>query len=148
MSIWDRFDDIASTEEVQEAQSRYTPIEEGDYEAVLKEIAPAESSKGTPMVKGKFQIVDGGRYLFYNKVLANLNYPDMTAGNIADAVEFASQLKGEPIEFTGLSQFAEELNSLEVGDTYRIRVRYGEKDVEHKFPNLRCLGKVEETPFD
>ncbi len=148
MGIWDRFDDIANTEEVKEAQSKYAPVEAGEYDCVLEELVPSESKNGLPMLKGKFKRVDGGSYIFYNQMLQNLNNPEMTAVNIAEAVSFVSKLAGETIEFKGLADFARRIEELPTGDTYRIKVSYSDKDVEHKFARLKCIGLSEPAPFD
>lgn len=148
-SIWDRFDDIASTQEVQDATAKYSPVEAGDYEAVLEEIRPDLSKNGLPMLKGKFRIVNGGRVVFYNQMLQNLNYPNMTASNIAEAKEFVAQLADEEFEFAGLADLEDRVAKLPIGEKYTIRISYGKKDTEKNFPKLRCLGKVDEKlPFD
>lgn len=149
-SIWERFDDIASTEEVQEATARYTPINAGDYDAVLEAIETAMSKNGLPMIKGKFRLLDGGRVVFYNQMLQNINFPDMTAQNIAEAKEFIEKLADEEFDFVGLVDLDKRVSELGLGNTYKLRISYGKKDTEKKFPKIKCLGiKVEQQlPFD
>lgn len=145
-NVWERFDGIASAEEVTEAKTQFAPIDAGDYEMVLEELKPAESADGLPMIKGKFRTVEGNKVVFYNQMLQNLNYPNMTAVNIAEAVTFVGGLIGEDIEFTGLTKFAETVESVTVGETYTINVSYGKKDTEKKFAKLKFV-KTIELPF-
>ena len=149
MGVWDNFDDIASADEVQEQDSKFSSPEIGTYEVELESIEPAESSKGNPMIKGKFKKTDGSGYLYYNQQLKIMNYPDMTAGKISEARKFASKLKGEEIEFNGsLVAFAEEISKIETGGIYRIEIKYGNKDEKQQFPIFSCLGRAVEAPFD
>ena len=137
MSLWERFEGIATADEVATAKSQFTPLEAGDYDAVLESIEPSESKDGLPMIKGKFRTIEGNRIIFYNQMLQNLNYPNMTAVNIAEAVTFLSALKGEDIEFTGLGQLANEISNLPTGETYKLTVSYGKNDTEMKFPKVK-----------
>lgn len=142
-NLWERFDSIATPTEVNEAKAQFAPVEEGTYRVVLEEIQPAESKDGLPMLKGKFKMVDGGRFLFYNQMLQNLNYPNMTAVNIADAVNFISRLLGEEVEFTGLADLADTVMSIPTGGEYSVKVTYGKKDLDKKFPKLEVLEETD-----
>lgn len=142
-NVWDRFEGIASTEEVNEAKKKFTPIDAGVYDMALEEITPAESKEGLPMVKGKFRTVEGNKVVFYNQMLQNLNYPNMTSANIAEAVSFVSGLLGEEIEFTGLGALAKTIETIPTGGIYSIKVSYGQKDIEMKYPRLKVMGKVD-----
>lgn len=151
MGIWENFDDIASTEEVQTATAKYSPVNAGDYEAVLENIEPSFSKNNLPMIKGKFRLLEGGRLVFYNQMLQNLNYPDMTADNIAEAKEFIEKLSDEEFEFVGLDDLATRVQEIKLGGTYKIRITYGKKDYDKKFPKIKCLGikaEPEQLPFD
>jgi len=148
MGIWDRFDDIASADEVEEAKSKFTPPEAGEYEVTLEALEPSESSKGSPMLKGQFKSTEDGKMFYYNQVLQNINNPDMTAVNISEAVNFVSALIGEEIVFSGLTDLSKKIASLELGKTYRIKISYGNKDTECRFPKFKCLGEASELPFD
>lgn len=151
MGIWENFDDIASTEEVQNATAKYSPVNAGDYEAVLENIEPSFSKNNLPMIKGKFRLLEGGRLVFYNQMLQNLNYPDMTADNIAEAKEFIEKLSDEEFEFAGLDDLATRVQEIKLGGTYKIRITYGKKDYDKKFPKIKCLGikpEPEQLPFD
>lgn len=153
-NVWERFESIATVDEVQVAKekSNYSPIEPGTYKAVLEELTPAESKDGLPMLKGKFRL-ENNRVLFYNQMLQNLNYPDMTAVNIADAVAFISRLTGEEIDFNGLGKLAELVTDIGsvgtevsvIGRNYNIKVSYGKKDVEQKFAKINVIGEVSEV---
>lgn len=139
MGVWDRFDAIASADEVENAKTQFAPLDAGDYEMVLEEIEPTESANGLPMLKGKFRTVEGGKVVFYNQMLQNLNAPNMTAVNIAEAVTFVSGLLGEDIKFEGLAKFAEVVSGITVGETYTVNVSYGKKDLERKFAKLKIV---------
>lgn len=143
-NIWERFESIATPDEVVEAKTQFAPIETGSYKMTLEEIAPAESKDGLPMVKGKFRIADSNRVVFYNQNLQNLNYPNMTAVNIAEAVTFISGIVNEEVEFTGLSAFADLISGIQVGGMYNVEVNYGKNDYDKKFPKLKILGIVDE----
>lgn len=147
MGIWDNFNDIASIDEVKEGvnEVKYQnePLPVGDYIMTLQEIAPSESKNGLPMIKGVFRL-DNNRPVFYNQMLQNLNYPNLTALNIAEAVNFLSGLTGEEIEYTGLSQLEEIVNSLESGIVAEINVSYGKNDFEQKFPKLKIIRLMED----
>lgn len=153
-NLWERFESIATVEEVEVAKekSSFTPIEPGNYKATIEELAPSESKDGLPMLKGKFRL-ENNRILFYNQMLQNLNYPDMTAVNIADAVNFISRLVDNDVAFEGLGKLADlvtdigDVNSdnTVIGTEYNIKVSYGKKDTEMKFPKISVLGVVEEV---
>jgi hypothetical protein len=146
-SVWDRFDSIASTEEVSEAKARFESPEAGNYEAVLEKLEPAESKDGLPMLKGSFRAVEGGKLLFYNQMLQNLNYPALTASNIADAVTFVGALLQEDIAYEGMAKFAEQVASVKTGGVYTINISYGKKDLENKFPKFKVIDCKEAVPF-
>lgn len=146
-NLWERFDDIASVDDVLETKSQFTPVEEGVYKVILEELTPAESQKGLPMLKGKFRIVENNRLVFYNQMLQNLNYPNMTAVNVAEAVSFISGILGEDIEFTGLGALAELVNSIPTGSEHWVQVSYGVKDYEKKFTQLKVVEQPEGVDF-
>lgn len=107
MSIWERFNEIegADVNSVEEARSQFDPIDEGDYKVRLESLMATESKSGLPMVKGRFRIIEGERansIIFYNQVIQNINYPNITALNISKVMSLVSGILGEPIEFTGL----------------------------------------------
>ncbi len=147
MSIWDRFDDIASAEEVETAKKKFEPIEIGRYQTILEELKPDENRDGLPMLKGKFKCVDGGRVIFYNQNLQNLNYPNLTASNIADATVFVGALLGEEIAFKGLADLAKRVEEVEIGKEFTIEVSYGKKDTDRKYPKLKVI-PAEDIPTD
>lgn len=140
-NVWERFDSIASADEVIEAKAKFTPIEAGDYTATLEKLEPSTSNNGSPMLKGQFR-TDSNKVVFYNQMLENANNPQMTAVNIAEAVAFISSVIGEEIEFTGLSKLADKVSAIELYGRYNIRISYGAKDLDMKFPKIKVLGKV------
>lgn len=143
MSLWERFENIVSANEVNDAKAQFTPIQAGDYQAVLESIEPAESKQGLPMLKGKFRTIEGNRILFYNQMLQNLNNPNMTAINVAEAVTFVGGLLGEEVEFQGLGHLAGLIESIPTGGEFTVNVSYGTKDLEMKFPKLKIKVPVE-----
>lgn len=146
-NVWDRFNGIASADEVTEAKSKFEPPIAGDYVAKLESIEPSENRDNLPMLKGQFRTLEN-KILFYNQNLQNVSAPQMTAVNIAEAVTFISGLLGEEITFAGMSDFAEKVKSVPVGGQYKIRVSYGKKDLEQKFPKLKVVEKIEDVPFE
>lgn len=148
MGLWERFDDIANADEVKEAKFENTPLQAGTYTMTLQEIKAAESKNGLPMIKGVFRL-DNNRPVYYNQMLQNLNYPDLTAKNIAEALNFISGLIGEEIDYNGLSDLERIIDGIEAGLVASINVTYGKKDYEQKFPILKVEGLVDngEMPF-
>lgn len=148
-NLWERFEGIVTPAEVEEAKSQFSSIEAGDYSVILEEIAPSESKDGLPMLKGKFRTIEGNRVIFYNQMLQNLNYPNMTAVNVNEAVTFISGLLGEDVEFKGLGSFAKKIEGMKVGTTHKINVSYGKKDTDMKFPKLKVVkSATEDLPFN
>jgi hypothetical protein len=150
-NLWERFDTIVNADEVLEAKSKFEPIPSGTYLTILEDIEPSESKEGLPMLKGKFRLVENNRILFYNQMLQNLNYPNMTAVNVAEAVKFVGDLLGEEIDFTGLNDLAETVMNIPTGTEYKVTVSYGKKDTDMNFPKLRIVlppvPMDDDTPF-
>lgn len=138
-NVWERFENIASVDEVATAKVQFSPIEEGDHKAVLETIEPSESKDGLPMIKGKFRLVDNNRVVFYNQMLQNLSYPNMTAQNIAEAITFVGGLLGQDVEFEGLGALADLITTVPIGGEYMLNVSYGKKDFDKKFPKLKVV---------
>lgn len=147
MSIWERFNDIASAEEVLEAKTQFEPLDAGTYKMTLQEIKPDENKDGLPMIKGKLK-TEEGKTVFYNQMLQNISNPRMTAVNISEAVKFIEGLSGEEYAFENLGALAtkiEEIAEQFVNTEYIVAVTYGTKDIERKFPKLKIEGFAE--PF-
>ena len=142
-NLWERFDTIVTPSEVTEAKNKFTPIEPGDYNAILEELQPGESKNGLPMLKGKFRTIEGNKVIFYNQMLQNLSNPAMTAVNVAEAVTFLGAVLGEDVEFQGLAKLADLVTSVPVGGEYVVNVSYGKNDYDMKFPKLKLVQKVE-----
>ena len=143
-NLWERFDGIVTANEVTEAKNQFEPMEEGLYTVALEAIEAGESKDGLPMVKGKFR-TDNNRVIFYNQLLQNINYPNMTAVNIGEAVAFLSALKGSEIEFTTLSNLGEEIDLIQnykIGEEYTLKLTYGKKDFDQKFPKVKVIVPV------
>ena len=147
-NLWSRFDSIAKPEEVMEAKSQFEPIGEGTYKVLLEEISPSESKSGLPMLKGKFRIIDNNRIIFYNQMLQNLNYPNMTAVNVAEAVSFVSGLVQEEIDFTGLESFAQLITEIPIGTQHTVEVSYGKNDTEKSFPKLKVIEDIDDLEIE
>lgn len=149
-NVWERFETIVNVNEVEDAKAQFSPLESGDYHCVLESIEPSESQQGLPMVKGKFKVVEGGRTIFYNQMLQNINNPNMTAINVAEAVTFVNALLGEDVPFTGLGQLAQLITEIPFGTEYMVNVSYGNKDLDRKFPKLKIVANlsVADLPFE
>lgn len=148
-NVWDRFEGIASADEVLEAKVQSAPLDEGDYKMTLLELKPDESKEGLPKISGKFQM-ESGKIVYYNQMLLNLNYPDMTKVNIADAVKFFEGLLGYEYEFTSLPKFASDVEEFVCGDDYIINVSFARKDTDKKYPKLKVVEKLmsdDNVPF-
>lgn len=147
MNIWARFDTIADVTEVNEAKTKFTPVEAGKYRAMLEKIEAKESKQGLPMLSTMFRL-ENNRVVFSNQNIQNLSNPEMTATNIAKAVAFVSSVIGEPIEYKGLANFADIISTIECGKYYDIEITYGKKDVDMSFPNIRILPTKEDIASD
>lgn len=140
MSVWERFESIANKEEVATAKKEFEPLDEGEYVVLLEKLEATESQQGLPMVKGQFRIVESNRIIFYNQNLQNLNYPNMTAQNIAEAQQFVNMLLNETHEFETLGGLADLIGTVPMGGTHKIKLSYGKNDKEtRKYPKLKVL---------
>jgi len=142
-NLWERFDDIAKPEEVEEAKNEFTPVEEGTYNCIVEEIQASETKDNLPMVKGKFRMVENNRIIFYNQPLQNLNYPEMTARNIAGVVTLIGGIMGKDLDYATdvktLGGLAELISTIEIGTPVTLKVFYGKKDLEHKFTQIKVV---------
>ena len=154
-NMWERFNDIANTEEIADAKAQLAPLEAGTYEMKLEKIEMAETKNGLPKVSAMFR-TDTNKVVFYNQNIQNLNYPEMTAKNIASAVEFCEGLIGDDIHFTKFSDFADLVDSIPTGTMHTIKVEYKTKKdgTVSKYPTLTCIKHYaldadgEKMPFD
>jgi hypothetical protein len=138
-NIWERFEGIATAEEVLQAAYSNKPLKEGTYQMILKSIELGESRENAlPMLKGEFVMVDGGRKVYYNQVLQNLNYPQFTPQNIANAVNFLSGLTGLPIEAI-IKDFDNTVDNVEREAEHTVKVSYGKNDANKKYPILEVI---------
>lgn len=150
-NVWERFDSIVDASEVVEAKAKFTPIEAGDYVATLEKLEPSVSQNGNPMLKGQFR-TDSNKVVFYNQMLQNVNNPEMTAINVAEAVTFLSGITCKDLDFSTigtLGKLAELASNVELYGRYNIRITYGTKDLEMKFPKIKVVSKVlSDTSFN
>lgn len=155
-NIWERFDDIVSTEEVAEAKEQFAPTPAGIYDAVLTKYIASESQNGLPMIKGSFKLVNG-KNVFFNILLQNVNYPENTKRNVAQAHLMTNQLTGFDADFEGLGNLAGRIDAMsdaegdlldEYKKPHRIKVSYGKKDLDMKFANVDVLSDPVMTVFD
>lgn len=154
VSVWERFNNIEGTtpDEVAQARSQFEPIEEGVYRVRVEGLEASESRSGLPMVKGRFRIVSGkkeNQLIFYNQVIQNLNYPNITALNISKVMTLVSGILGERIEFEGLVELEKLLKSIGEGIEVNLQVEYEDRDTEKSFPQLTVVEDEddEELPF-
>lgn len=141
MSVWERFNNIATTDEVVQARSKFAPTEPGQYEVSLDSIEAGFSNSQLPMMKVALRRMDN-KVIFYNQLLQNINNPTMSAVNIAQAVAFVEGLIGESYDFTTLDAFANKLTELSqslVGSRFKVDVSYGAKDIEQSFAKVKIL---------
>lgn len=147
-NVWERFDNIASTDGVMEAKSSFKPIEAGVYEMKLEDLKPAENRKGLPMLKGRFRLTETNQLLFYNHNLQVAGYQNLTDQNIAEAILLIEGLVGEEIEFNGLGSLAKYIEELEMGTIHTIQVTYSKNDDEMSFPKLQVIKEADEDTED
>jgi hypothetical protein len=142
-NLWDRFDGIATPEEVEQAKVQAEPLEAGNYQMKLTDIKADTNKDGLPMLKGVLEL-ETGKKVYYNQMLQNLNYPQMTAVNIKDAVEFISGIIGVEVVFEGLGKLAVLIEQIVTGGDYIVEVSYGKKDAEMKFAKLKVIENLNE----
>lgn len=158
-NLWERFNETANSEEVkgaiQEASDRaksFTPIPSGRYKVRLEELFPTiNPNNGLPTLKGRMRMVVGNRVIFYNQQLKNIDSPQYTAMNIANAVTFVSGAIGKDVEFVNMGQFAELITSLNLQNAngeytllkdefrskeFEVNLWYGKNDTEMKYPKV------------
>jgi len=145
-NLWERFDNIANTDEIQEAKAQLKPLPAGTYEMKLVSIKASESAKSKlPMMKVECELVDGGRRVYYNQVLQNLNYEWITTKNIATILAFIEGITGEEVLYKGLGNLADLVAKIETDEVFDIRVSYGKKDIEESFPTFTVIPR---TPIE
>lgn len=148
-NVWERFEGIASVDEVNEAKEAFSNPSPGTYEVVLDKIEASLTQEGLPMLKGQFSLLEGGRKIFYNHKLQNINYPQYTASLIEEARKFVEKLIGEDVEYEGVTKLAELVETIICGEKYVIKVSYGKKDIEMKYPKVSVVKKIEdEVEYD
>lgn len=136
MSMWERFDNIATPDEVNEAKNSFKPVEAGKYHAVLEEIEAGESKEShLPMMKLKFRL-DNNRLVFVNQILQSTD-PSKNGWMIGQAVAIYEGIIEDDYEYKGLVQFAKDLKATPVGTEHIITISYGNKDLEQKFPKVK-----------
>ena len=143
-SVWERFDNIAKPEDVEEVKASFKPLDVGTYVMRLEQLEPSESRSGLPMLKGRFRVTHNNRVVFYNQVLQNINNPEFSKYNIGQAVAFFVVFIGDDIDYTGLSNLADIVSKIPMGGEYNVKVTYGKKDYEQKFPQLEIIPEEDE----
>ena len=152
-SVWERFDDIATAEEVEEAVSQFQNPKVGEYKVTLEAIEATENKDGLPMVKIKFKDVESNKTIYYNQNLQNINYPNMSKVYIGEVLEMVGGLCREEIKFQGLIKLADKINSMKMGGISKIKLFYDKKDIEEKYLKYKFIGEVKvgedgkELPF-
>lgn len=146
MSIWERFNDIANTDEVAEAKAQFVPLEAGTYPMKLEELKVVENDAGLPVVKGRLR-TETNKVVFYNQNIQNISYPEMTAKNIASVIKFVSGLLGSEVEYTNFVSLVETIESVPIGGMHTIKVTYRQnKDKTKEYINLEVVN--DSSPFD
>lgn len=153
-NIWERFEGIANTTEVESAKVSFTPIAEGDYISTLERIeAGVHPTTGVPVMNVRFR-TDSNRVVFLNSQLQDINDPTKTPQRIAIAVSILDKLSGETVAFSSMSALVTRIENIKTGVLYNIRISYKDKDIDRKYPVVKILEKKDfvETdtslPFD
>ena len=64
MSVWEKFENIVSVEEVEElSKRRFEKPKAGQHNVELLAVEPSESSNGLPLVKFKFKDIDNKQFI-------------------------------------------------------------------------------------
>ena len=155
MSMWERFEGIATPEEVKNAQVDFKPLPAGKYPLILKTMEASESKDGLPMFKASFERVDNGNLVYYNQILQNINYPNITAKNIKRVVILVNGMTEKSYEYSGMGSFEEYIKTSApsvLDKEFLIEVSYDKKDaVDMKYPIYTVVpsefGETDEVPF-
>lgn len=154
-SIWERFNEIegADAGAVEEAINQHEPLEDGDYRVRLETwtdefgdeyvFQAGESKSGLPMAKARFRIIEGERenqLIFYNQVIQNLNYPNITARNIASLMRVLSGILGEKIEFKSMVELERLFNEIDEGIEFTINLTHNAKG----YPEYRVVKDIKD----
>lgn len=140
-NVWERFEGIASVEEVKGMKNAYAPIPSGVYECVLNKLEPSENKNGLPMMKGMFTIIEGGRRIFVNQNLQSVD-PKYTPANIERARAMLATITGEDFDFAGLTDLAERILRAPIGEKFMVKVSYKDTDTDMKYPNVTVESRV------
>lgn len=143
-NVWERFDDIAKVEDIQEAKSQFVPIGEGIYQTTLEEIKADVNKNGLPMLKARFRDKASNKVIFYNLNLQVVGHQWITDKNIAEAILFIEGLIGDEYEYTGLSDMAEYLGTIPVGGEYYVKIVAGKNP---DFPEISLIDKPDDIDF-
>lgn len=149
MGAWDRFNGIAKPDEVMEQKNKFKPAEPGLYTAKLEKVEAGEARSGLPMMKVQFR-TNENKVIFYNQMLQNLNNPQMTAVNIAEALNFVGDALGEDLEYEGLEKLEADIQRITTGVEMQIEVKYGKNDDERKFAKISIIdngAEDDDVPF-
>lgn len=141
---WQRFDNIVKPEAIMEAKAEFDPVEPGTYKMIVESFEAGESKSGMPMLKARFRLAENNRVLFYNQVLQVIGQDWLTERNIAEAIVLLEGMLEEDIEFEGLGQLGELVNSIPTGSEYYMEVSYDSNDHEQSFPKLEVVEKPAE----
>ncbi len=157
-SVWERFNEIegADSSAVEDAINQYEPLEDGDYRVRLERwtdefgdeyvFQAGESKTGLPMAKARFRIIEGERenaMIFYNQLIQNLNYPSITAKNIASLMRVLSGILGERIEFKSMGELEKLFNNIDEGIEFTINLTHNAKG----YPEYKVIKELEPLEF-
>lgn len=146
MSIWEKFENIVSPEEMEQfSKKKFEKPKAGEHDVELLAVEATESSNGLPLVKFTFKDIKNRQFINCTMFLTNQFYPERNAQEMGRVLAVLYKL-GNSIEYVNMTQLERDINSTEVGGTYKINLTY--RNETTKYPNFEILERLTspETP--
>lgn len=146
MSVWEKFENIVSVEEVEElSKRRFEKPKAGQHNVELLAVEPSESSNGLPLVKFKFKDIDNKQFINCSMFLTNQFYPERNAQELNKVITVLSKL-GNDIDFINMVDLEERIMATETGGKYLINLTY--RNETTKYPNFEVINRIPDDVND
>ena len=142
MSVWEKFENIVTAEEIAElSKKEYEKPAEGKHTVELLSVEPSETSNGVPIVKFKYMDLDTHNQIFASMFLQNMYYPESTAREINKVLAVLRKL-GNPIDFVSMADLEKHIMETKLGGKYEINVSY--KKSTDKYPIIEIVREIKD----
>ena len=152
MSIWERFEGMATADEVAEAKENvFDRPSAGEHIVELLSIEASETAQGVPIVNFKFRDIDSNQKYKHSMFLTSASNPEYTPKNIVGVMNFAKAVtRNELPPFTSFMKLETDLSNLPVGGKSVISVTVRESNPKYSdiaFSRPYFEPVMGETPF-